>query len=133
MEIAAYRKLLEGEEARLGLSPTGSPDTAAPQRGVKRKRTILEEEDVYEMVSEHTGPGNVVIEPVQKGAKAIRVVNKSEEEVNLAGWVLTNDANGQEASYKFPRAINLKPGDGCAVWSADANEVCCLILTFNCK
>ena len=28
MEIAAYRKLLEGEEARLGLSPAGSPEAS---------------------------------------------------------------------------------------------------------
>ena len=47
MEIAAYRKLLEGEEARLGLSPTGSPEVeaAGPSRGVKRKRTLIEESD----------------------------------------------------------------------------------------
>ena len=28
MEIAAYTKLLEGEEARLGLSPAGSPEAS---------------------------------------------------------------------------------------------------------
>ena len=39
MEIAAYNKLLEGEEARLGLSPTGSPEMSPPR---KRKRTLFE-------------------------------------------------------------------------------------------
>lgn len=121
MEIAAYRKLLEGEEARLGLSPSGSPEVV-PARGVKRKRTIMEEEDLFEMVSEHFGPGNVTIEPVQKGAKAIRVVNKSDAEVNIGGWTLAADANGQETSYKFPRSVTLKSGEGCTVWSADTNE-----------
>ena len=38
MEIAAYNKLLEGEETRLGLSP-GSPETSPPR---KRKRTLFE-------------------------------------------------------------------------------------------
>jgi hypothetical protein len=33
MEIAAYRKLLEGEEARLGLSQSETPESAAPARG----------------------------------------------------------------------------------------------------
>ena len=82
MEIAAYSKLLQGEETRLGLSPTGSPEVvaAAPPRGVKRKRTIVEEEEVFDMVSEHAGPGNVVIEPLKKGAKLIRIFNKSFEE-----------------------------------------------------
>merc|ERR1719438_320691 len=70
MEIAAYRKLLEGEEARLGLSQSESPDVSrSPPR--KRKRTIFEEEVVFEMVGEHTGLGNVVIEAYEKGAKSI--------------------------------------------------------------
>jgi len=57
MEIAAFSKLLQGEEARLGLSPSGSLEAAvAPPRGVKRKRTIVEEEEVFDMVSEHSGP-----------------------------------------------------------------------------
>lgn len=127
MEIAAYRKLLEGEEARLGLSPTGSPVStpvsAAPARGVKRKRTIVEEEEIFDMVSEHEGPGNAVIEPLKKGTKCIRIINKSVEDLNIGGWILTNEADGQETSYKFHRSTTLKPGDICSVWSADSGEV----------
>ena len=44
MEIAAYNKLLEGEEARLGLSPTSSPEMSPPR---KRKRTLFEGEMTY--------------------------------------------------------------------------------------
>ena len=125
MEIAAYSKLLQGEETRLGLSPTGSPEVvaAAPPRGVKRKRTIVEEEEVFDMVSEHAGPGNVVIEPLKKGAKLIRIFNKSFEDLNIGGWTLTNEANGQETAYKFHRSTVLKPGDMCTVYSSDSGEV----------
>jgi lamin B len=122
MEIAAYAKLLGGEEARLGISPTGSPEAAGPARGVKRKRQVLEEEDTYDMVSEHTGGGNIVIEPVKKGSNFIRVVNKSVEDLNIGGWTLSNDANGQESSYKFHRSVTLKPGDICTVWAADSGQ-----------
>jgi len=123
MEIAAYSKLLQGEEARLGLSPSGSPEAAvAPPRGVKRKRTIVEEEEVFDMVSEHSGPGNVVIEPLKKGAKFVRVFNKSFEDLNIGGWTMSNEANGQETSYKFHRSTVLKPGDMCTVYSSDSGE-----------
>lgn len=123
MEIAAYAKLLTGEETRLGLSPTGSPEAAAPARGVKRKRTIFEEEDIFDMVSEHSGAGTIIIEPIKKGSKFIRVVNKDVEDLNIGGWTLSNDSNGQEVTYKFHRSTTLKPGDICTVWSADADQV----------
>jgi len=123
MEIAAYSKLLQGEEARLGLSPTGSPEAAvAPPRGVKRKRTIIEEEEIFDMVSEHAGPGNVVIEPLKKGSKFVRLFNKSVDDLNIGGWTLSNEADGQETSYKFHRTTILKPGDMCTVYSSDSGE-----------
>ncbi len=79
MEIAVYRKLLEGEETRLGISQQGSPESPGSSvsgRGIKRKRTVIEEEDLTEMVSDHTGKGAIFIEPVEKNAKAIRVTNR---------------------------------------------------------
>ena len=122
MEIAAYRKLLEGEESRLGLSQPGSPEVGGPSRGVKRRRTFIEEEDVFEMVSEHEGKGDVVIEPFEKNAKCIKVTNKTNAEVNIGGWTISNDANGQDVSYKFYRTVNLPAGETCSVWSADTDQ-----------
>jgi lamin B len=128
MEIAVYRKLLEGEEARLGMSQHGSPEAGGtPQggRGIKRKRTLIEEEDVVEVVSDHFGKGTIVIEPVQKDAKAIRVTNKSKEAVNMTGWSLSNvcdGADGNVFSYKFPRGATLAPDESCTVWSSDSQQ-----------
>jgi len=53
MEIAVYQKLLEGEEDRLGLSQHGSPvsDTPQPGRGIKRKRTVYDEEETTQVPS----------------------------------------------------------------------------------
>ena len=79
MEIAVYRKLLEGEESRLGISQSGSPEvsvTSSAGRPLKRKRLMVEEEDIIEMVSDHTGKGVLIIEPVEKNAKAIKVTNR---------------------------------------------------------
>jgi hypothetical protein len=53
MEIAVYQKLLEGEEDRLGLSQHSSPvsDTPQPGRGIKRKRTVYDEEETTQVQS----------------------------------------------------------------------------------
>jgi len=124
MEIATYRKILEGEEKRLGLSPSGSPEQAAAGsgRGVKRRRTYLDEEDVAEMVSDHSGLGTVQIEPIEEGSKVISVTNKSDEEVNIGGWSLTNESGEDECSYKFHRSTTLAPGATCSVYSADSDK-----------
>ncbi len=129
-EIATYRKLLEGEEARLGMSGTASPSTSsytrvvtppAGGRGVKRRRIV--EEETTEMVSEHQGRGDVAIEPIDKDGKFVAIRNKTDAEVNIGGWTLTNTSDGEDVAYKFHRTTNLQPGDVCKVWSSDSQEV----------
>ena len=120
IEIAAYRKMLEGEEARLGMSPTGSP---VEGRGAKRKRTMVEEEDVVEVVSDHQGLGTILIEPITKDAKSIKLTNKSDADVNIGGWSLTNTSGDNDSTYKFHRSTTLAPGASCTIWSADTQEV----------
>ena len=47
MEITAYRRLMDGDEARSDpQDPTGSPepDAAGPCRGIQRRRTLIEED-----------------------------------------------------------------------------------------
>jgi len=124
MEIAAYRKILEGEEKRLGLSPSGSPEQAegGGARGVKRRRTYIDEEDVMEFVSDHSGLGTIQIEPIEKGGKVIKLVNKSDEEVNIGGWSLANISGDDECAYKFHRSTTLAPGAICSVFSADCED-----------
>ena len=122
IEIAAYRKMLEVEEARLGMSPSGSPEEFDEGRGIKRKRTI-EEEDIVEIVSDHQGLGTVQIEPIPKDGKSVTLTNKSEEEVNIGGWSLTNTTGDNDSTYKFHRSTTLAPGATCTVWSADTEQV----------
>jgi len=121
-EIAMYNKILEGEESRLGLSPTGTPLSTPAGRGVKRKRTTIVEEDISELATEHSGKGNVVIEPLDKDGKFVQVKNVSEGQINIGGWTLTNTHDGKDVSYKFHRAINLEAGEVTTVWSSDSRE-----------
>ena len=123
IEIAAYRKMLEVEEARLGMSPSGSPVEGGEGRGIKRKRTFMEEEDVIEVVSDHQGLGTIQVEPIPKDGKSVTLTNKSDAEVNIGGWSLTNTSGDNDSTYKFHRSTTLAPGATCTVWSADTKEV----------
>uniref|UniRef100_A0A8C4ZDA1 Lamin B2 n=1 Tax=Gadus morhua TaxID=8049 RepID=A0A8C4ZDA1_GADMO len=97
MEINAYRKLLEGEEHRLKLSPspssrvTVSRVTGSSTRSTKRKRLEVEE-----------------------GAYL-------EADQPLGSWRLKRQVDGgEEVTYKFSPKFILKAGQSVTVWSADA-------------
>ena len=83
-EIAVYRELLESEESRLGISQFGSPeDSGVSSSGgssIKRKRLSSEEEDITQMVSDHSGQGVLVIDHGDKES-----FRNSREEQRLPG------------------------------------------------
>ncbi|XP_038660906.1 lamin-B1 [Scyliorhinus canicula] len=132
MEISAYRKLLEGEEERLKLSPSPSSrvtvSRATSSRSVrttrgKRKRIDVEESEASSSVSiSHlaSATGNVVIEEVDVDGKFIRLKNNSEQDQFMGGWELTRKIGDATASYKFTPKYTLKAGQTTAIWAADA-------------
>ena len=76
MEIAAYRKLLEGEESRLGMSMSGEADLTDGGRGTKRKRLMetTEEYSGVNVTTTFTQPGVFLIEPLDEdNLKCIKV------------------------------------------------------------
>ena len=61
MEITAYRRLMDGDEARSDpQDPTGSPepDAAGPSRGIQRRRTLIEEDGQNTERESHIIPGS---------------------------------------------------------------------------
>lgn len=91
---------------------------------MKRKRTTIVEEDMIQMSSDHSGTGEVTIQPFDKDSKYISIKNTSDEDVNIGGWTLSNTTDdGQDATYKFHRNITLHPDDECKIYSADSEEV----------
>jgi len=88
LEIAAYRKLLESEEARLNISPMQSPGIRAmrgtpvrrtPVRGGKRKRTTLEESEESSTSNYHVtshAKGEIEVSDVCADGKYVKLHNK---------------------------------------------------------
>uniref|UniRef100_A0A8C5PGI4 Lamin B1 n=1 Tax=Leptobrachium leishanense TaxID=445787 RepID=A0A8C5PGI4_9ANUR len=95
MEISAYRKLLEGEEERLQLSPSPSSrvtvSRASSSRSVrttrgKRKRVDVEESEASSSVSiahSASATGNVCIDELDVDGKFVRLKNNSEQSLGL--------------------------------------------------
>jgi len=124
MEIAAYRKLLEGEESRLGMSMSGEADLTDGGRGTKRKRLMeTEEYSGLNVTTTFTQPGVFLIEPLdEENLKCIKVKNTGDSEESLSGYTLKSTCAGLESQYKFHRTVKLEAGGVVTVWNSDAGE-----------
>jgi len=114
MEIAAYQKLLEGEEARMGMSP--SPDAGRPR---KRKRIDVEESYTgLKMNTTFSQAGDLLIKPLDDQKNCIQVENTGETDVNLGGYQLMCSSEGVETNYKFTRSHKIVAGATMSVYSS---------------
>lgn len=137
MEINAYRKLLEGEEDRLKLSPSpssrvtvsrstaSSTSTSSRSTRAKRKRVELEEASTaapkVQISQEAEATGSVSIEEIDLEGKSVTLRNNSDKDQSLGSWRLKRQiADGEEIAYKFSPKFALKAGQTVTVWSADA-------------
>ncbi|XP_071356818.1 lamin-A-like [Trachinotus anak] len=151
MEICAYRKLLEGEEQRLRLSPSPPPTrvtgsrsstSAAHSRSIhcsqsspaKRRRP----NDTDSEASSFTGAavartritqqasasGRVTVDEVDLDGKYVRLSNKADEDQNLGNWQLRRQVgSGAAISFKFPAKFTLKAGHRVTIWASGAGGV----------
>ncbi|XP_018420561.1 PREDICTED: lamin-B1 [Nanorana parkeri] len=132
MEISAYRKLLEGEEERLQLSPSPTSrvtvSRASSSRAVrttrgKRKRVDVEESEASSSVSiahSASATGNVSLEELDVDGKFIRLKNNADEDQPLGGWEITRTIRDTSVNYKFTSRYVLKAGQTVTIWAANA-------------
>ncbi|XP_017043928.1 lamin Dm0 [Drosophila ficusphila] len=142
LEIAAYDKLLVGEEARLNITPAANtatvqsfsqslrsstratPSRHTPSGAAKRKRNVVDETEdrsVSDYYVSATAKGNVEIKEIDPEGKFVRLYNKGSEEVAIGGWQLQRLINesGPSTTYKFHRSVKIEPNATVTVWSAD--------------
>ncbi|XP_075064008.1 lamin-B3-like isoform X2 [Mixophyes fleayi] len=137
MEINAYRKMLEGEEQRLKLSPSPSQRTrvsrtSSSQRShvVRGKKRKLEEGDSgacrpgYKIIQEASSSGPVSIEEIDPEGKYLKLVNNSDEDQHLNGWTIRRQHGSlPEITYKLPIRYTLKAGQHVNIWASGAGAV----------
>ncbi|XP_027742846.1 lamin-L(III)-like isoform X3 [Empidonax traillii] len=123
LEINAYRKMLEGEEQRLRLSPSpSSRSMATPATGRGRrilhgkKRKVKESKKrecgaAIKTVQHASASGNISIEEIDADGKFVRLKNNSDEDQPLHGWVLRRHIGSvSDVTYKFPSQFTLQAG-----------------------
>lgn len=136
MEINAYRKLLEGEEHRLKLSPSpssrvtvsrtvaSSSSSSSRTSRAKRKRVELEEASTgaskFHISQKAEAKGSVSIEEINLDGKSVTLRNSSDKDQSLGSWRLKRQIGEEEITYKFSPKFVLKAGQTVTVWSADA-------------
>ncbi|XP_036245901.1 lamin-L(III)-like isoform X4 [Molothrus ater] len=133
LEINAYRKMLEGEEHRLKLSPSPSSHSTATQaasqgrrylHGKKRKIKETKKREhsaVLKTIQHVSATGNISIEEIDADGKFVRLKNHSNEDQSLHGWVLRRRIGSvADVNYKFPSRFTLQAGQEVTIWGAAA-------------
>ncbi|KAF7669654.1 hypothetical protein LDENG_00159060 [Lucifuga dentata] len=149
MEICAYRKLLEGEEQRLRLSPSPPPTrvtgsrsavSAAQSRSIhcsgqsspaKRRRPNDSDSEASSfaggavsrtrIAQQASASGRVIVEEVDLDGKYVRLSNKSDEDQNLGNWQVKRQVgSGAAITFKFPSKFTLKAGQRVTIWASIA-------------
>ncbi|XP_069923824.1 lamin-B2 isoform X2 [Oryctolagus cuniculus] len=135
MEISAYRKLLEGEEERLKLTPSpssrvtisrasasspGSSVSTAGRTGRGKRRRLEAEELVssgpgggggFRLAQQASAAGAVGIEDVDLEGRFVQLKNSSDKDQPLGNWRIKRQVlEGPEIAYKFTPKYVLRAG-----------------------
>jgi len=134
LEIAAYRKLLEGEESRVGLkqivdSIIAGQDTQDHEYTVRQTETtsgdsslkvsqVVKGEMQAKTSYQKSAKGPVAVTECSPDGKFIALDNTGRNDESLDGWKLKRNVDGTDKpEYTFPAGTVLKRGEKVKVWA----------------
>lgn len=121
LEIAAYRKLLEGEESRTGLRSI--IDTLSSDKSGKAEVsvTLNKGEISAKTTYQRSAKGPVTIQECSPDGKFIMFENTGRKEEAIGEWLVKRNIDGQDRpDFKLDAGINLQPGARVKVWAKGA-------------
>ncbi|XP_043097060.1 lamin L3 [Puntigrus tetrazona] len=122
MEINAYRKMLEGEEKRLNLSPSPGQQAALSRTHAEPVRKHWAKKRKHEGTSSGLSPsyklsqhsssrGSVSIDEIDLDGRYITLKNNSDKDQSLGDWVLRKrEAETPEVVFQIPSPCVLNAG-----------------------
>ncbi|XP_074653993.1 60 kDa neurofilament protein-like isoform X4 [Tubulanus polymorphus] len=116
LEIAAYRKLLEGEETRIGLKSV--VETMIEQReggadaGNKRASGGMKGEMSAKTTYQRSAKGNISINECSSDGRYIILENTGKKDEIIDGWHITRSIDHNRNNVKFTFPSNCKIGTG---------------------
>jgi len=126
LEIAAYRKLLEGEENRQGLRNVvdnmfGAVNAAASSGpdDFSTVKSVVKGEVQAKTTNQRSAKGPTSIGDCSVDGKYVTVENSGRKEEDIAGWKISRILNGAEvaAEYVLPTPFELKTGAKIKLWA----------------
>uniref|UniRef100_A0AAY4DVB4 Lamin A/C n=1 Tax=Denticeps clupeoides TaxID=299321 RepID=A0AAY4DVB4_9TELE len=123
MEIAAYRKLLEGEEERLRLSPSPPPARVTVTRttGSSSHARTVQSSSRNSSGSQASASGRVTVDEVDLDGKYVRLSNKADQDQLMGHWQVKRQVGSNPPiTYKFPPKFILKAGQTVTIWAGGA-------------
>nr|CAB38186.1 cytoplasmic intermediate filament protein [Urechis caupo] len=123
LEIAAYRKLLEGEENRMGLShvvssmmsSSSSYDTSQMHEGDDdanlRISQVVKGEMSAKTTYQRSAKGPVSIQECASNGESITLENNGSRDENLSSWTIMRTVDGQERKCVLPRNATIPRRD----------------------
>ena len=134
LEIAAYRKLLEGEENRVGLrqvvdsmfqTMTSTPSNPySEDRDMSRPRDVLKGEMSAKTTYQRSAKGPVAIAECAPDGKSITLENTGRKEEPLGGWSLRRNIDGSDKpDCHIPSDFMLKPGAKVKLWARGSKPI----------
>jgi len=127
LEIAAYRKLLEGEENRIGLrkvvsefltsSETTQQDSTEDDSNLKVSQVVKGEMSA-KTTYQRSAKGPVTIAECSADGKYLAIENTGRRPEDLAGWKIERSIDGKDKEpFVFPSGFSLRQGGKCKIWA----------------
>jgi intermediate filament protein if len=128
LEIAAYRKLLEGEENRVGLRQIVDMitqdqsytfrQTEATSGDKTKVSQVVKGEMSAKTTYQRSAKGPVAIAEIEVSGKFIQLENTGRKEENLGEWKLKRNIDGEDKiDFGLPKTFVLNPGDKVKIWA----------------
>lgn len=130
LEIAAYRKLLEGEENRTGLRQIVDMledqsytfrQTEATSGDSTKVSQVVKGEMSAKTTYQRSAKGPIAIAEISVDGKFVQLENTGRKDEDLSEWFLKRNIDGEDkVSFKLPKDFIVKPGDKIKIWAKGA-------------
>lgn len=124
LEIAAYRKLLEGEENRIGLRSvvgswvsSGQVDTTEDSN--LKVSQVVKGEMSAKTTYQRSAKGPVTISECSADGKYIAIENTGRRSEELGSWSISRNIDGKDqgTAFSFGQGFSLRPSGRCKIWA----------------
>jgi len=125
LEIAAYRKLLESEESRIGLrsvveqviSSGGESSMSMSGGSQMASQSVMKGEMSAKTTYQRSAKGPITVSQVDPSGNFVEVENTSRKNEDISGWKIKRKADEKEREgFTFPSNTQLGPGQKMTVF-----------------